>query len=236
MGWYWRRSTKILPGVRVNWSKTGPSVSVGPRGAKINVGKRGTYVTGGIPGTGLYYRKKIGKGAKNSSLTSNNSSSIDNSQSNKPTSKYVWLIIAFAFVVIALLITGNYITCIILAVLTGITLAICYIVNKLNSNNASIKAKNASAPTPQTQQVDSGTCIKDVQSEDIDIKVTIAEIEYLNSQMNECNDKAKLPSLYRKLMSNIYKLEKHDGVTIQGAPLNEVKNKILVKYRKRMNI
>ena len=58
MGLYWRRSTKILPGVRINWSKNGPSISMGPKGAKVNIGKRGTYVSGGIPGTGLYTVKK----------------------------------------------------------------------------------------------------------------------------------------------------------------------------------
>lgn len=58
MGLYWRRSTKILPGVRINWSKNGPSISMGPKGAKVNIGKRGIYVSGGIPGTGLYYRQK----------------------------------------------------------------------------------------------------------------------------------------------------------------------------------
>ena len=64
MGLYWRRSTKILPGVRINWSKNGPSISMGPKGAKVNIGKRGIYVSGGIPGTGLYYRQKVGGGSK----------------------------------------------------------------------------------------------------------------------------------------------------------------------------
>ena len=37
MGLYWRRSTKILPGVRINWSKNGPSISMGPKGAKVKL-------------------------------------------------------------------------------------------------------------------------------------------------------------------------------------------------------
>ncbi len=36
-------------------SKSGPSVSVGPRGAKVTAGPRGTRTTVGIPGTGLFY-------------------------------------------------------------------------------------------------------------------------------------------------------------------------------------
>lgn len=65
MGLYWRKSTKILPGVRINWSKNGPSISIGPRGAKLSIGKRGTYVSGGIAGTGMYYRKKISGNSSN---------------------------------------------------------------------------------------------------------------------------------------------------------------------------
>ena len=78
MGLYWRKSTKILPGVRINWSKNGLSISMGPKGAKINIGKRGTYVSGGIPDTGLYYRQKVGGGSK-----SNSSSTVG---TNPPTS------------------------------------------------------------------------------------------------------------------------------------------------------
>jgi hypothetical protein len=56
MGWhlrFWRR-TRVAPGVNLNWSKSGPSVSVGPRGAKVTVGRRGLRRSIGIPGTGLF--------------------------------------------------------------------------------------------------------------------------------------------------------------------------------------
>jgi hypothetical protein len=56
MGWhlrFWSR-TKIAPGVSLNWSKSGPSVSVGPRGTKVTVGRRGIRQSIGTPGTGLY--------------------------------------------------------------------------------------------------------------------------------------------------------------------------------------
>jgi len=46
---------KIAPGVRLNMSKSGPSLSVGDRGATANFSKRGTRTTVGIPGTGLSY-------------------------------------------------------------------------------------------------------------------------------------------------------------------------------------
>lgn len=60
MGWRFRKSFKILPGVRVNLSKKGiSSVSVGPTGAKVNVGRQGTSLTTSIPGTGLYHHQKL---------------------------------------------------------------------------------------------------------------------------------------------------------------------------------
>lgn len=55
-----RKSVKICKGVKVNFSKSGPSLTVGTRGASVNVGKKGAYLNTSIPGTGLYDRKKIG--------------------------------------------------------------------------------------------------------------------------------------------------------------------------------
>lgn len=53
MGFRFRRSVKVLPGVRLNLSGSGPSVSFGGRGFHYTVGSKGTRVTAGIPGTGL---------------------------------------------------------------------------------------------------------------------------------------------------------------------------------------
>jgi hypothetical protein len=46
------RSMKIIPGVRLNMSKSGPSVSLGVPGARLNIGTQGVRTTVGIPGTG----------------------------------------------------------------------------------------------------------------------------------------------------------------------------------------
>ncbi|MBW2602689.1 MAG: DUF4236 domain-containing protein [Deltaproteobacteria bacterium] len=54
-----RRSVKIIPGVRLNFGKRGMSVSAGVRGATVTAGKRGVYGNVGIPGTGLSFREKI---------------------------------------------------------------------------------------------------------------------------------------------------------------------------------
>lgn len=50
------RRVRIAPGVRLNLSRGGPSLSVGPRGAHVTVGgRRGRRTTVGIPGTGVSY-------------------------------------------------------------------------------------------------------------------------------------------------------------------------------------
>lgn len=55
MGFRFRRSISIIPGLKLNLSKSGISTSIGGRGATINFGRHGTRATFGIPGTGLSY-------------------------------------------------------------------------------------------------------------------------------------------------------------------------------------
>ncbi|WP_034642916.1 DUF4236 domain-containing protein [Desulfovibrio inopinatus] len=57
---FWKR-IKILPGVWLNMSKSGVSVSAGPRGAKYTEGKKRRQFTLGIPGTGLSYTWRFKK-------------------------------------------------------------------------------------------------------------------------------------------------------------------------------
>ena len=57
MGFRFRKSIKVLPGIRLNVGKHGiNSVSVGSRGVTTNIGKHGTHTTYSIPGTGISYR------------------------------------------------------------------------------------------------------------------------------------------------------------------------------------
>jgi hypothetical protein len=55
MGFRFRRSVKILPGVRLNFGKRGVSTSIGVRWAHVTFGKSGTRTTVGLPGSGLSY-------------------------------------------------------------------------------------------------------------------------------------------------------------------------------------
>lgn len=56
MGFFrFRRSIKLLPGIRWNIGKKSTSLSFGGRGANYTVGTSGSRTTVGIPGTGLSY-------------------------------------------------------------------------------------------------------------------------------------------------------------------------------------
>ena len=59
MGWQFRKSFRLLPGVRINLSKRGVSTTFGSSPFSVNVGRRGITRTVSIPGTGLYHRAPI---------------------------------------------------------------------------------------------------------------------------------------------------------------------------------
>jgi len=64
MGFRFRTSVKLAPGLRLNFSKSGVSTSVGVRGARVNFSKRGIYQTIGIPGTGMYWTQRLDGGGR----------------------------------------------------------------------------------------------------------------------------------------------------------------------------
>ena len=59
MGFRFSKRITIMPGVRINISKSGLSTSVGPRGLSMTMGRNGTFLNAGLPGTGLSYRERI---------------------------------------------------------------------------------------------------------------------------------------------------------------------------------
>lgn len=59
MAFRFHRRITLFPGVRLNLSKTGVSVSAGVRGATVTAGKRGVHGNVGLPGTGLSYRQRL---------------------------------------------------------------------------------------------------------------------------------------------------------------------------------
>ena len=235
MGLYWRRSTKILPGVRINWSKSGPSISMGPRGAKVNIGKRGTYVSGGIPGTGLYYRQKVGGGSKSSGSTNGGTyPTSTNIQSTFGFSKQGCLLSIVGSIILSLLLSSNFITAALLVVIAGV----CWFFMSRKTSKAPLSNQNPPQPTqPTSAPITKKTTPSQPapSSDDIHVKVAVAEVEHLIAEIDNTIDKVKLPSIYRKLMSIVYKLEKINVVEIQSIPIEIAKQRILENYRKRLN-
>lgn len=55
MGFGFKKSIKVVPGVRLNVGKMRSSVSLGGKGLTTNISKRGVKTTASIPGTGMSY-------------------------------------------------------------------------------------------------------------------------------------------------------------------------------------
>ena len=78
MGFRFRKSVKIAPGVRLNVGKKSASVSFGGKGIRHTVSTTGRKTsTVGIPGSGLYYTTSSSSKSRNYSSTSNNTYNYD---------------------------------------------------------------------------------------------------------------------------------------------------------------
>ncbi|WAI17457.1 DUF4236 domain-containing protein [Bacillus cereus] len=64
MGFKFRKSFKVAPGVKVNLSNKGVGMSAGVKGVRVSTGPSGSRITTSIPGTGLSYEQRIGKSKK----------------------------------------------------------------------------------------------------------------------------------------------------------------------------
>lgn len=70
MGIRVRKSIKIMPGVRLNISKSGISTSIGVKGATVNLKPgRKARMTVGIPGTGISYTTSLSSGVQSREQT-----------------------------------------------------------------------------------------------------------------------------------------------------------------------
>jgi hypothetical protein len=103
MSFRFKKSIKILPGIKLNISKNGlNSVTIGKPGASVNISKKGKQATVGIPGTGLSYSQKL------SSRVDTHSKSPSTPSSAKPNPKQkinptkiimISLLVIFAFLI-----------------------------------------------------------------------------------------------------------------------------------------
>jgi len=59
MGWRFRKTFRVLPGVKLNLTARGLSATLGASPFSVNVGPRGVYRNINIPGTGIWDRQRI---------------------------------------------------------------------------------------------------------------------------------------------------------------------------------
>ena len=102
MGWRLYRRLKILPGVRVNLSRSGVSTSIGGRGAWLTFGRRGTRATIGAPGTGPSYSTTLsmhnqvhGEGAGAAQ-----GSAVESSPTGRAWRGWLWILLLLAILAI----------------------------------------------------------------------------------------------------------------------------------------
>ena len=91
MGWRFRKSFKILPGVRVNLGKGSISVSLGGKGITINIGKHGTRTTVSIPGTGWSYSTQT-KGQKTQPISASPLPNFTQHMAKKKSGKWFYVV------------------------------------------------------------------------------------------------------------------------------------------------
>ncbi|MBZ5558979.1 MAG: DUF4236 domain-containing protein [Acidobacteriia bacterium] len=60
MGLRFYRRVHLCPGLSVNLSRSGPSLTLGVRGAHVTLGRDRITKTVGLPGTGIFYTSRQG--------------------------------------------------------------------------------------------------------------------------------------------------------------------------------
>ena len=116
MGFRFRKSFKIAPGVRVNVGKKSIGISAGVKGARVSVNSKGRVTkTVGIPGTGLSYTdtSTIGKGktaprtAQQPIVSDNFTPSPDMTKANNTSAKLLKVLAPILCVMAAILMLAS---------------------------------------------------------------------------------------------------------------------------------
>ena len=111
MGFRFRKTIKLFPGVKLNLSKSGITTSIGGPGATINISKRGTRGTVGIPGTGISYSENLSTPTPthqhSAATTGQSQEPKDNQDGMSMGALLLWCILGlFVFLVVYGLVTG----------------------------------------------------------------------------------------------------------------------------------
>jgi hypothetical protein len=104
VGWRFRKSVRILPGVRLNFGEGGfTSTTLGGRWFKTNVGGRGVKHTLSVPGTGVSYQTDTGRGGASDRDPRERQSA---SRSNSRSPLLILLVVLLALLLLAVIGVG----------------------------------------------------------------------------------------------------------------------------------
>ncbi len=106
MGFRFRRSVKLFPGLRLNFGKRGISASIGVRGAHVTYGPTGTRTTVGLPGSGLSYTHLEKPHRKNPAATTAESPTDPGAPRGNARRGFLWI----GLIVVALAIAVGHLT------------------------------------------------------------------------------------------------------------------------------
>lgn len=226
MGIFFRKSVKVAPGVRLNFSKRGTSLSVGPKGAKINYSKRGTYLTTSIPGTGIYSRTKIGSG-KNQTASRNFSQNSDMSQKDiakhDPAALGCGIFAASVFCSLFCALMAK--SWVVIPIISGIGLLMAFIPSLFASNNETDETNEMLKEQNELDEVER------------DVLTSKPIVERLNTLLDEM-DKAKtetgLVDIHNKIQVLMNGQLKGKRILFNGMSFDDAMKLIETEYAKKM--
>ncbi|MBQ9346447.1 MAG: DUF4236 domain-containing protein [Oscillibacter sp.] len=92
MGFRFRKSVKIAPGVKINFGKKSTGISIGNKGGGISFNSRtGARVRASVPGTGISYTSKLGGRKKRKAAAKRTAQRTDTSANLSATVTDKWL-------------------------------------------------------------------------------------------------------------------------------------------------
>lgn len=108
MGWRFRKSVKLAPGVKLNFGKKSVGVSVGGKYSGVSINsKTGVTTRTSIPGTGISYTQKVGGGRGGSGGAASRRTGRSASGATPPKKKPPVVLRPWYIILAALLIVGG---------------------------------------------------------------------------------------------------------------------------------
>ena len=95
MGIRFRKRIKLFPGLWVNLSKSGASVSAGVKGFTVNSGRGKTRTTVGLPGTGVSYTS-TSTGGTAAPISTSTSTSTSTGRPARTVRPLIWIALVLA--------------------------------------------------------------------------------------------------------------------------------------------